>query len=624
MPPCLLRRLLVAGASIFVCLGVSAGFSGPRLTPLSPPVKPEPIAAVAETTARKKGKGADARALRITEILTRLNEIEAAVKAENPGLAIDDRTVAVDPVAQPLLVEYHALMKELESLLAESGAEPGERAPISSVEIEPNNTSVAATPLDLMTQPAAIVDGAITPSNDDDYYSFSAPAGSTVWAIVDTGSPPAATGTSRDSVLTLFSTDGTTTIEVDDDDGTGNGCDGNIESTLASVIAGRPIASAGTYYLRVEAFSTGTIIPYRLYVVVTTATPAAEVESNNSTGTANPLLTYGSTVGLASGTIGSASDEDFFSFQVKAGDIVFVAVDGDPERNGTSTNVDFQLRDSSSAANLINVDSSANSGGVEGEGVCYAITATGTYYVAVTGRGNSTGTYRVLVVDTDGENEPCTITCASDVSVESAPGQCGATVTYTAPAADELCGTVTCSPASGSFFPVGTTTVTCSTTAGPSCSFDVTVTDGEAPALVCPGNVTATASGESCEAVVTYAAPTVTDNCSGAGAPVCSPASGSTFPVGTTTVTCTATDAAGNTGSCSFTVTVNDTDAPSIACPQNVTVSNDQGQCGAVVTYATPQASDECSQVGATVCSPASGSFFPVGTTTVTCTATDS
>jgi hypothetical protein len=49
------------------------------------------------------------------------------------------------------------------------------------------------------------------------------------------------------------------------------------------------------------------------------------------------------------------------------------------------------------------------------------------------------------------------------------------------------------------------------------------------------------------------AAPVVTDNCPGATF-VCAPASGSCFPIGTTTVTCTATDAAGNTATCSFAV----------------------------------------------------------------------
>jgi len=70
----------------------------------------------------------------------------------------------------------------------------------------------------------------------------------------------------------------------------------------------------------------------------------------------------------------------------------------------------------------------------------------------------------------------CTITCPADITVASAPDQCGAIVTYPAPTTGGACGTVTTNPASGSFFPVGTTTVTATSTAGPTCSFTVTVT----------------------------------------------------------------------------------------------------------------------------------------------------
>jgi hypothetical protein len=65
--------------------------------------------------------------------------------------------------------------------------------------------------------------------------------------------------------------------------------------------------------------------------------------------------------------------------------------------------------------------------------------------------------------------------------------------------------------------------------------------------------VTPTPGGMS--AVVTYSAPTVTDNCPGATA-TCNPPSGSTFPVGCTVVTCNATDTSGNTAQCSFNVCV--------------------------------------------------------------------
>jgi hypothetical protein len=90
------------------------------------------------------------------------------------------------------------------------------------------------------------------------------------------------------------------------------------------------------------------------------------------------------------------------------------------------------------------------------------------------------------------------------------------------------------------------------------CSFTVTVNDTEDPAITCPADITTSNDTGDCSAVVTYTTPVGTDNCTGAtttqtaGLP-----SGSAFPVGVTTNTFVVTDAAGNTATCSFTVTVN-------------------------------------------------------------------
>jgi uncharacterized repeat protein (TIGR01451 family) len=140
------------------------------------------------------------------------------------------------------------------------------------------------------------------------------------------------------------------------------------------------------------------------------------------------------------------------------------------------------------------------------------------------------------------------------------------------------------------------------------------------PTISCPANITVGNDPGQCSAVVTFATPAATDGC-GVASVVCSPASGSTFARGTTPVTCTATDTNGNTASCTFSVTVNDTQAPAIACPANLTVPADPGQCSAVVNYPV-SASDNCPGV-TVVCSPAAGSSFPVGTTAVVCTAAD-
>src|SRR2546430_5704642 len=80
-----------------------------------------------------------------------------------------------------------------------------------------------------------------------------------------------------------------------------------------------------------------------------------------------------------------------------------------------------------------------------------------------------------------------------------------------------------------------------------------------------------------------------TDNCPGAvTAQIAGLASGSVFPVGKTTNTFKVTDAASNNAQCSFAVTVNDTQNPQIACPGDITVSNDPDLCGAVVNYTAP------------------------------------
>jgi hypothetical protein len=104
---------------------------------------------------------------------------------------------------------------------------------------------------------------------------------------------------------------------------------------------------------------------------------------------------------------------------------------------------------------------------------------------------------------------------------------------------------------------------------------------------------------------------------------LCQPASGSVFTLGTTTVSCQATDSGGLIGSAEFSVTVVDTTAPSlVGVPAGVSLTTtDPG--GTVATYAMPSAIDVVDQSPSVDCLPASGSVFPVGYTTVTCTARD-
>jgi hypothetical protein len=80
----------------------------------------------------------------------------------------------------------------------------------------------------------------------------------------------------------------------------------------------------------------------------------------------------------------------------------------------------------------------------------------------------------------------CSLTCPTDISVPNDTDQCGAVVNYTEPSGAG-CGTVTCDHPSGSFFPVGDTTVTCTSSTGPTCSFKVTVNDTQGPTITTNG-----------------------------------------------------------------------------------------------------------------------------------------
>jgi hypothetical protein len=165
----------------------------------------------------------------------------------------------------------------------------------------------------------------------------------------------------------------------------------------------------------------------------------------------------------------------------------------------------------------------------------------------------STCTTAFVVLDTS-----LRITCPGSITVTNTPGLCGANVSYTVTASDN-CSTVgiVSTPPSGSFFPVGATTVTAiaTNTAGNavSCSFTVRVVDGEPPRITCPAPVTKTTN--KCALNVTYPAPTATDNCA-VSYVTSTPPSGSSFPIGTNLVTCTAVDVSGNSVTCTFPVIV--------------------------------------------------------------------
>nr|UXE44305.1 hypothetical protein Hi04_10k_c1889_00026 [uncultured bacterium] len=375
----------------------------------------------------------------------------------------------------------------------------------------------------------------------------------------------------------------------------------------------------------------------------------ANITQNNDTGKCSAVVTYSATAtdncdGTDAVTFSPVSGTAF-----PVGTTTVVATATDKAGNTASCSFTVTVNDKeppkiSCPANITQNNDAGKCSAV----VSYNATATdncdGTDTVTFSPASGSTfpvGTTTVTATATDkaGNTASCSftvtvvdkeapkVTCPANITQNTDIGNCSAVVSYSATATDNCDGTdtVTFSPPSGSTFPAGSTTVTATATdkAGntASCTFTVTVNDKESPKLTCPANITQNNDVGKCSAVVSYNA-TATDNCDGIDTVTFSPASGSTFPVGTTTVTATATDKAGNTASCSFTFTVNDKEAPKLTCPANITQDTDDDACSAIITY-TATATDNCDGTDAVTFSPASGSTFPVGTTTVTATATD-
>jgi hypothetical protein len=125
-------------------------------------------------------------------------------------------------------------------------------------------------------------------------------------------------------------------------------------------------------------------------------------------------------------------------------------------------------------------------------------------------------------------------------------------------------------------------------------------------------------------AVDNYSAATATDFNGNPVPVVCTPVSGSTFPLGVIHGTCVATDSRGRTSAIRFRVRVKDTTPPVFSSAQvNITVPATKPG-GAEVTYSLPTASDLVDPSPTVSCEKASGKTFAIGVTTVTCTAKDS
>lgn len=156
----------------------------------------------------------------------------------------------------------------------------------------------------------------------------------------------------------------------------------------------------------------------------------------------------------------------------------------------------------------------------------------------------------------------------------------------------------------------------------------ITVNDTIAPTITAPANVTANtgARATSCGTLVTDAqlgSATAADNAGSVGVARSGVPSGNIFPVGTTTITYTATDDAGNSTQVTQMVTVIDDTVPMVTAPAPTSANaGPNGQAAIPNVLANTNASDNCGPVTLSQ-SPVAGTMVGVGTHTITITATD-
>ncbi len=277
---------------------------------------------------------------------------------------------------------------------------------------------------------------------------------------------------------------------------------------------------------------------------------------------------------------------------------------------------------------------SMNGGSSYGNSTSFPNLSAGTYSIRVKDKNDCLSLIEATPVGTIPDNtQPTFSHCPGNQSVNTRANACEKVVTFSTPSASDNCAnspTVSqiTGPASGSQFPVGTTLIRFQADDGNGntriCQFDVIVHDNQDPVMTCPAHMIVNNDPGTCGAVVSYGVSS-SDNCSVTHARTEGLASGATFPIGTTSNTYQATDASGNVHSCTFTVTVSDSEKPIVTCPANISVSNDPGDCGAWVTYPI-SSSDNClgvSHAQSDDSGLSAGDLFPIGTTTQTYTATD-
>jgi len=237
----------------------------------------------------------------------------------------------------------------------------------------------------------------------------------------------------------------------------------------------------------------------------------------------------------------------------------------------------------------------------------------------------------------------------SPILSNTSPGQCNSVVTYNVVATGNPTPTYTyvftgatigsgSGTGSGSTFLKGNTVVTVTATnacGAPTCVFTVTVEDDDIPVLVCSTLTTINlmTDAPNCNNDTNASVPVAVDNCdgniNGVGTRSDNASINAAWPLGTTTITWTFTDAANNVKTCTQNVVVTDNDAPVLDCTTLTTINynTDAPNCNNDTDVSVPVAADNCNGningVGTRSDNASINAAWPLGTTTITWTFTD-
>lgn len=348
----------------------------------------------------------------------------------------------------------------------------------------------------------------------------------------------------------------------------------------------------------------------------------------------------------------SGSDFPLAAVPVKAGTTMVACQTADSAGNAAAASFDVTVQDTTPPVITVPVSFAIEATGpdgatanytaatldaVDGAGEAVCSPASGSVFAIETvlvtcnasdARENVAGpvTFELTVHDTTAP-----VIAAHGAEVVEATGPGGAVVDYAAPSVFDLVSkdlVASCLPASGSIFALGAHTVSCDAkdaagNAATTTTFQVTVQDTTAPVIDAHADELVEATGPE-GATVSYVLPSVSDLVSTDLVASCLPVSGSTFALGSHTVSCNASDGAGNAATTTtFQMTVQDTTAPVLSYLGDISAVADANSA-AVVEYPQPTADDLVDGAVAVACTPASGSTFGVGTTVVECSTGDS